>query len=144
MTDIWDTPLEDKPMEGDYPVLEAGTYNFEVIDAEAKEYTPSATSKIGRCAEVTLKLRVEGKIDGKDKDVTVFDRLYSDPKTQWKIVSFAKCIGIWKDGMNIRDIINKCATEIGQCELGINEYNGKKSNRVQKYIEKEKKDDLPF
>jgi hypothetical protein len=142
---MWDKPLNgNQTNDNEYPVLDKGRYHFEVTDASAKEFTPKEGSKIPACIEIDVKLRVEGK----DKDVTVFDRLYSADKTQWKMVAFCKCIGIWKEGMTIRDIIKNCVSQVGECDLGIHEYNGKKNNQVNAYIEakaEEKKvDDLPF
>ena len=138
---IWDEPIKDNGQENEYPVLPAGTYSFEVRDASGEEYTPTATSKIKtRCAQINIKLRCEG-----EQDVTVFDRLYSAENTAWKITQFAKCIGIYHEGMTPKEVIDKSIGEIGKCKLEVHEYNGKKSNRVKEYIVPEtKKDDLPF
>lgn len=145
MTDfnaMWDKPLNGgQNSTNDYPVLEPGRYHFEVTDASAKEYTPKEGGKIPACIEINVKFRAEGK----DKDVTVFDRLYTADNMQWKMINFCKCIGIWKEGMTARDIIKNCVSQVGEFELNIREYNGKKNNQVKAYIVPEEKgDDLPF
>lgn len=147
---IWDTPIkEEESQEREYPVLEPGKYDFEVIDVQPKEYIPRATSKIGRCAQIDIRLRVEG-----DQDVNVFEKLFSDPKTAWKMNQFAKSIGIYSDGMTPGDIIKRAKGCIGKAEFDLEEYNGKKRNTVKAYIEQKQEaapsasaidnEDLPF
>lgn len=148
--DIWNvafTGKEDTSGGGDYPVANPGKYEFEVVKATLKEYTPKAGSKIPRCAELDVQLKFEGIAEG--KDVNVFDRLYFAEKTIWKAAAFAKCIGVFKEGMTPKDLMNACAKEIGMAEIGVREYNGKKQNDIKKYYEKEEadvinSDGLPF
>lgn len=148
---IWDTELVDDGQDHSYPVADPGVYQFEVVDFKANEYKPKPTSKIGECAEFQLRLRVEAKVDGKDKDVNVFDRLYSDKSTIWKIVQFAKSVGIYTDGMTLKEFYKKAPGTIGTVEIGQRTYNGKLQNEVKSYVVPEKEetpvindDDLPF
>ena len=94
MASIWDTAMKSE-VTNEYPVVQPGEYEFQVEKATGKEYTPKPTSKIGRCAEIDLQLRV----DTPTGEVRVFDRLYSDPTTIWKMTAFAKCIGVFSEGM---------------------------------------------
>lgn len=146
MADIWGTTLTaGEEQTGEYPVLPAGTYTFEVENIVGKEYTPKPTSKIGHCAQIDLRLRCEGPAT----DVRVFESLFSDPNTIWKMTQFAKCIGVYYEGMTPRDLLKAAEGGIGKANLIIEEYNGKKRNRVKAYLAQEKTeapntDNLPF
>lgn len=140
---IWDATLPEDA--GGYKVAKPGKYTFQVEKVTAKEFNPKPTSKIrSKCAEIDLQLRVETP----DGDVTVFDRLYSDPSTIWKMTAFAKSIGVFKSGMTPGMLMRQCQDGIGQVEVGVREYNGKEQNEVKGYIAKEDPtdgtDNLPF
>lgn len=142
-TSIWDSALPNNNEEqNDYPVSDPGEFQFQVVEAKGKEYLPSGSSKISRCAEIDVRLRVEGKINGQTHDVTVFDRLYADPKTVWKMTAFAKSIGVFKEGMTPGDLLKSIGDSIGNAEIGVREYNGSKQNEVKRYIPLKEK--LPF
>ena len=139
---IWDATLPEDA--GGNKVATPGKNTFQVEKVTAKEFTPKPTSKIkSKCAEIDLQMRVETP----DGDVTVFDRLYSDPSTIWKMTAFAKSIGVFKSGMTPGMLMRQCQDGIGQVEVGVREYNGKEQNEVKSYIEKEEapsNDELPF
>lgn len=148
MASIWDEKIKDNNnnQENEYPTLPEGTYEFQVVRVTGKEYLPKPGSKIGRCAEIDLQLRVEG-----DHDVHVFDRLYSDPKTIWKMTAFAKCIGVFEEGMTPGQLLRKCDGGIGNAHIILRPAsNGyAERNEVGKYLPKENKEqkdteDLPF
>lgn len=151
MANIWEIELTDDSQQTDkkdFPVLPAGRYEFEVEQATGKEYTPSPTSKIGKCAEIDLRLRVE-PADG--SPVLVFDRLYSDPKTIWKMTAFAKCVGIFKAGMTPADVLKACTGCIGIADIKVTPASGQYAakNEVKAYLPKqaptiEDQKDLPF
>jgi hypothetical protein len=154
MADIWDVKLDDvDETAGDYPVLPAGTYEFQVESVKGSEFLPKPGGKIGHCAQIALVLRV----DQPDREYKVFENLYTDPTTIWKITTFAKSIGLWHEGMTLPELMRNATGEIGNAELYVHEYNGKKSNRVKKFIFKKgtvpaapapsveiDSDDLPF
>jgi hypothetical protein len=145
---IWDTKMNDEAtVKSDFPVAEPGEYFFQVEKVTGKEYTPKPTSKIGKCAVISLQLRVETP----KGDVRVFDRLYSDPTTIWKMTAFAKSIGAFKSGMTPGDLLKAAEGGIGKAYIKLvpatNEYPEK--NEVGRYIEKEEpkkvdSEDLPF
>lgn len=147
---IWDTPIQAEAQQGDrdFPVLAPGVYEFEVTDATGKEYKAKPGGKIGNCAQISVRLRCESK----EADVNVFEELFSDPKMAWKMEAFCKCIGIYRKGITPGEVIKEAAGNIGKCELYVDEYNGKKRNKVRKWIEKPaaskpargNSDDLPF
>ena len=133
---VFDTPQEPR----EFPVLDPGIYEFEVVKTTLKEYHPKPTSKIGHCAQLDVQLRINDKY-------TVFESLFFDPTTSWKAAKFAKSIGLYneKEGVSPIELDKKAAGMIGNAELMVEEYNGRKRNRVRTYIEKVvKPDDLPF
>lgn len=151
MASIWEEELkEDEIANNEYPTIPAGRYQFEVVKVTGKEYTPKPGSKIGKCAEIDLQLRVEGK----DRDVTVFDRLYSDPRTVWKMTAFAKCIGVFEKGMTPGQLLRKSEGQIGEADVLLRPAEGnyparneiKSYNAPKEEPEKEavKPEDLPF
>lgn len=142
---IWDTPIkDDNKNTNSFPVAKPGEYEFEVEKIKGREYTPKPSSRIGKCAQIDLQLRVETP----EGDVRVFDRLYSDPLTLWKMTAFAKSIGIFTDMMTPGDILQKAEGEIGKAYIKLIPANGQypEKNEVGRYIEKPAADpeELPF
>lgn len=149
MASIWDVTLEDTTAEqNDYPVLPDGVYEFQVEKVTGKEYLPKPGGKIkNRCAEIDLQMIVETS----EREYRVFDRLYSDPTTAWKMTAFAKSIGEFKTGMTPSELLRKAKDAIGNFRVKTKVYNGKKQNEVKEYIFKESApaaevsdEDLPF
>lgn len=141
---IYDQRYFDTPQEQtEHPVLDPGTYEFEVVKTTLKEYLPKPTSRIGHCAQLDVQLRINDKY-------TVFESLFFDPTTLWKATQFAKSIGIYdtKNGISPIEADRKSVGMIGEAELIVEEYNGKKRNRVRRFIEKKtpqiKSEELPF
>lgn len=155
--DMFDIPLTGEVEEyNDFPLLPAGEYEFTVTNAVGAEYRPGPTSKLKRCAQAKLTLTIEGKsTEGKEVSVKVFDNLYADSTNKGamsKVNAFAKCTAIFFPGMTFGNLIQRAPGMVGACRLKIHEYNGKKSNQVERYLftEQEKpeievtNDDLPF
>ena len=138
---IFDQKVYDtQPEQTEYPVLDPGVYEYEVVKTTLKEYHPKPTSKIGHCAQLDVQLRIKDKYN-------VFESLFFDPSTAWKAARFAKSVGLYVDGISPIELDKKAVGCIGEAEFIIEEYNGKKRNRVRTYIEKKsvvKDDDLPF
>lgn len=131
---IWDTPLTGDT-SGGFRILPPGEYEFTVKSAIGAEHKPKPGGKIGHCAEIKLTLIVEGKdTKGRESSVLVFDNLYSDPKTQWKMNAFAKTTEMWHDGMTPWEL-TQSAGAIGRCRLIIGQDNkGRDRNEVDRYI----------
>ena len=149
MAGIWDEEIKDNQSgeRNEYPTLPEGTYQFEVVKVTGKEYQPRLGSKIGKCAEIDVQLRVEGE----KADVHVFDRLYSDPKTIWKMTAFAKCLGIFEAGMTPGQLLRKSEGCIGKAHIILRPATGEYAarNEVKAYIPqetttKDSEEDLPF
>lgn len=135
MSDIWTTPLSGETDSGGFRILPAGEYEFTVKSAVGAEYNPGPNSKIGHCAQIKLTLIIEGKdTRGRESEVHVFDNLFSDPRTQWKMNAFAKATDIWREGMTPWDL-TMAAGAIGRCRLIIGQDNkGRDRNEVDRYI----------
>lgn len=145
MASIWETQITDNTTERNFPVAKPGEYVFEVEKATGKEYNPKPTSKMKRCAEIDLQLRVETP----EGDVRVFDRLYADPSTLWKMTAFAKCIGVFRSGMTPGDLLKVSTGAVGKAYIKLNPATAQygERNEVGRYIEKsvtEQNEDLPF
>ena len=136
---IWEKKLggEEDLESGDYPVLPEGTYDFEVASCEGKAHEAKPGGKIGYCAEIDLRMVV--KHEG--RQISVFDRLYSDPKTAWRMRQFARCIGITEDEISPSDVLREGRDGAGRFYVGIREYNGRQQNEVKTYYAQEQKED---
>ena len=150
---IWDVSFNNtEEVTYEYRVAEPGTYEFRVDKFDAMDHQAVPGGKIGHCVEFDMQLLIKAPIDGEEHEVRVFDRLYSDPKTKWKIAQFAKCVGIYHDGIDLQEIYHKALGTKGTAKIGIHEYQGQKSNDVKAYIVSEDKkqqpeidpNDLPF
>jgi len=141
---VWDTQMNSDDDKGmDFPVLPEGRYWYEVTKAVGKEYNPKPGGKIGKCAQIELTMRVEAPKG--QKDVTVFESLFSDPKMIWKMTQFAKSADIFHEGMTPGELIRKCEGAAGYADFVVEEYNGRKRNRVKNFVVSEKSTtDLPF
>ena len=149
---IWNTRLpKDDQQAQEYEILPAGTYDFEVGNIEAKAHEAKPGGKIGYCAELDLRLEVQHN----NKTAYVFDRLYSDPLTAWRMKQFAACVGIdVTDELTPGDVYREAKARGGRFTVGVREYNGKKQNEVKAYLKPEpakepkaeviSNDDLPF
>lgn len=141
---MWDQGLPETQEQTEYKVLPSGTYVFEVVKATGKEYNPKPGSKMPKCPMIELRLRVEGK----EYDATVFENLYGAPSTIWKATQFAKSISIYTNGMTFGQLLRRSEGCIGKAEVKVEEYNGRKRNRIDRFIEAEQveisNDDLPF
>lgn len=145
---IWDAELNDNNTNtGEYPTLPSGEYVFQVVKVTGKEYSPKPGAKMKKCAEIDVQMRVE---DGKGKEITVFDHLYSDPIAIWKMTAFAKSIGVFKPGMTPGRLLKDAEDGIGKAYFiyreAANGYSAR--NEVRRYIEKETvpamDEELPF
>ena len=136
---VWTKPLSGETSEGGgYSLMPPGEHEFTVEASTGHEYKPGPDSKIGHCAQIKLTLIIEGTdTKGKSARVKVFDNLFSDPKTEWKMTGFAKAIGSWREGITPWDL-TQSAGAIGRAVLGIEkDRNGIDRNKVIRYLEPE-------
>ena len=81
-----------------YTLLPEGDYPFTVVDIKRERHQPKdpAKAKIGPCTKVTLSLRVQDPMTGKDVDI--YHTLYMANKTLGMIAQFFDSIGLHKKG----------------------------------------------
>lgn len=151
---VWDRPMTaSEEQDSEFPVAVPGTYEFTVAGIQGKEYPGGA--KMGKCARLNVRMVVDGKdARGKDIEVNVYENLFNDPIAEWKLLEFAKCIGIYHDRITAGEIMDKGQGMIGTASFKVEEYNGKKRNAVVKFLKPAKPapakkpaddfEDLPF
>lgn len=155
--DLWHKNLVDdgKDHSGDFPVSDPGDYDFELEKLDAKQHTTKAGED---CIQFSLQLRVEGKVNGQPKDVRVFDHLFTSDGAFYRIIQYAKAVGIFdekKKAIDPYDFYKKAPGTVGRVRIKIGEYNGNKRNEVVSYLIPKKEeaadstpdisdDDLPF
>lgn len=100
-------------------LLEAGTYDFAVVDANAsmsnsnpKYHDPSKPSN----PMITLVLTVWGK-DG--REITIKDYLVSTEKMNWKIIHFCEAVGLMNEYESGKFNESYCLGKIGKLILGV-------------------------
>ena len=129
----WDKPLSGDA--GEFPILPAGEYEYTVARAGGAQYKPGPGSEYEEGPQIKLTLDIEGKdTTGRERSVKVFADLFADPKRSWRMMAFAKSAGIWSEGMTPSDILRNAPGSVGRCALRINEWNGRKSNKVERWL----------
>lgn len=125
----WDEEVG--PGEGGFTILPAGKVRFTVQDVEKQRSKGSASIAPCNMAKVKLKLETqEGLVGG------CFDFLLLHTKMQWKLNQFFIGLGFDKnaDG-TVKMAWNNIIGKSGFCEVKIDTYDGKESNKIEKYLE---------
>ena len=124
----WNDEISDEG--GEYPILEAGDYNFTVESFQRKRFNGS--DKMCACNQVALKLRIDCP-----EGVVVEDNLFLNRKTEWKVSQFFLAVGQKKPGVPLRPNWDELPGARGRCRLCVEkrEYQGKEyvNNKVDKY-----------
>ncbi len=125
--DLLDDVDDDKK---EYPLLEEGDYEFQVMNAENAIATSSGNSMI------TLMLNV---FDKEGKKFLVWDRLVNTPKALYRIKNFCKATGVLENLKNSGGALDAddCVDLFGNCHVSVEpateQYKAK--NVVDYYIE---------
>ncbi len=125
----WNDEISDEG--GEFPILEAGDYNFTVESFTRKRFNGS--DKMCACNQVVLKLRIDGE------GVTVEDNLFLNKKTEWKVSQFFLAIGQKQPGVPLRPNWDALPGSRGRCKLYVDKWKSNKdgrefeSNKVEKY-----------
>lgn len=125
----WNDEISDEG--GEYPILEAGDYNFTVEGFTRKRFNGS--DKMCACNQVVLKLRIDCP-----EGVTVEDNLFLNRKTEWKVSQFFLAIGQKQPGVPLRPNWDALPGSRGRCKLYIDKWKGRdgrdfETNKVDKY-----------
>lgn len=126
----WDDTIEE---DGEFTLLEAGDYNFEVTEFE-RSFTKTTNAPM---AVLTLKVFDE------NASTTIKERIVLKKSLEWKLSQFFRSIGQKKHGEKLKMDWNKVVGSSGRCEVEIDSYtdqNGKeqKNNRVKRFYDPEK------
>ena len=126
----WNAEISDEG--GEFPILEAGDYNFTVEGFTRKRFNGS--DKMCACNQVVLKLRIDCP-----EGVTVEDNLFLNRKTEWKVSQFFLSIGQKQPGVPLRPNWDALPGSRGRCKLYIDKWKSDRdgrefeSNKVEKY-----------
>jgi hypothetical protein len=113
-----------KPQSPQFKVLPAGEYPFRVLDAIEKR------SKSGNDM-IELKIAVG---DSAAEEVTVFDYLVFDGKSEWKIDAFLTSCGMHPgEGVEADLNPNEFIGWEGRVRVKVEKYDGKDQNKVAAY-----------
>lgn len=134
----WDDEITAEGGNRTYRILEEGDYAFIIKDVERSMYEPaSPDSKIPACPKAIIHMLVlPGKPDATEP-VEVSTNLFLHSSQEWKLATFFLAIGVKKKHEPLRMRWDLKGME-GWCHMAPREYNGKKYNNVQYFIEPEK------
>lgn len=111
-------------------LIAPGVYDFSVYAAKPGV---ADKGKFKGFNKVTVVLKIDPH-DGNDTKVKVFDTFPLVDKMMWKTARFIDSVGMFEDATKYGMEWDQYVGETGKCEIETNEYNGRKSNRVKKYI----------
>lgn len=133
MTQVYDwdmAEVDDAGESAEIPVLQPGTYPFEVAKLEKEHFDGSAKAPAGPRAHLTLKL------DGGSQGTGfAHERILLNEKSAWRIATLFDACG-YPLNANGHRIIDWGTIEgkTGECSVKVTEYNGVKRNEVNRFI----------
>lgn len=124
----WDSEIE---KENEFIFLPDGEYDFKVVNMERGRFDGS--DKMGPCPIAKLTLEIQSNAG----TATIYDRLFLNSKSEWKLSSFFGAIGQKRHGTRLKMDWSKVIGSTGRAKIGKREYNGREYNEVKSYIYKE-------
>lgn len=121
----WDDEIAE---ESEFVLLEPGIYGFTVTGFERGYFDGS--EKMGPCPKAEIELEVVQN----GRTAKVFENLFLNKKSEWKLSEFFISIGQKKQGEPLKMNWSKVLGSSGKCQIINNEYNGNTYNRVKKFI----------
>lgn len=127
----WDDEIS-VSMGGDYQLLAAGDYDFEVINFERARHESSP--KLPACWQAILTLAVGGD----EAATTIKHNLFLHEKTQRLLSAFFAAIGACKDGDTYKMNWSNVIGQKGRCRVGVRDWIKKdgtpgQSNEIAKF-----------
>ncbi len=128
----WDDVIIKEEME--FEPFPPGIYEFTVQSMERGRF--SGSEKMSACNMANLHLLVR---DRAGRERHIYDTLYLNTKTEWKLGQFFGAIGQKEKGIPVRPDWGKVTGAGGWAELCINEYTDKsgvirKNNKIARYL----------
>ena len=122
-----------KDTDMDFEPLQPGTYEFQIENVTLVPF--SGSDKVKPCNKLHIQLRTD--LDGAHSR-KVWDDIFLDATHNYSMNRLAKIVqscGIsLSDSAGEKEIADSLIGELCNAEVIIHEYNGKKSNRISKYI----------
>ena len=142
----WDSQITEAPI---LPATDAAgnkiDYDFEIIQFKrnaAREFSkgPNAYTALS----IDLKMNLKAEVDGEVHEGTAEDMLILTVKSQFKIFQYFTAIGLRAKGSGNFDPVKTKAwvpdtnlAKVGKCHIKIDEFNGQKRVKIDKYLEPE-------
>lgn len=148
MAFTWKDAKNTETTDTGFEPLPAGTYEFQIEDVKIQPFTGSA--KVQPCDKLHIQMRVDLPNGSTRK---IWDDIFLDASHNYsmnKLKTLVESCEIrMPDAADAKKIADKLVSGIGQADVIIREWNGKRSNQVNRYIVKEKtpqltEEDLPF
>ena len=122
-----------KDTDMDFEPLKPGTYEFQIEKVTIQSFAGS--DKINPCNKLHIQLRTD--LDGAHSR-KVWDDICLDASHDYSMNKLSKLVqscGIsLKDSAGEKEIADALVGELCNAEVYVNEYNGKKNNKIRKYI----------
>ena len=132
----WDSEIENVE-DTEFKIVPKGTYQFTVEKLEKEFYAGS--EKMAPCPRAVLRLSVTD--DSGSWIGNVFERIFLNTKSAFKIAQFYRCIGLpVSDDGKFKPAWDSVEDKSGVAEIGIREYNGKEYNEVVKFLKPDAED----
>lgn len=124
----WDDAIEGSG--SDFEPVPAGEYGFRVVSMERQYHNGS--DKMAPCPVA----RIEIELTDAPRAAHLFDRLFLNKKTMWKIVDFFTSIGLHDKGDDkpFKPDWTRIAGRCGRCRVKTREYNGSTYNDVDRWL----------
>lgn len=140
----WDSQITEAPI---LPATDAAgnkiDYDFEIIQFKrnaAREFAKGAYTALS----IDLKMNLKAEVDGVVHEDTAEDMLILTVKNQFRIFQYFTAIGLRAKGSGNFDPVKTKAWEpvtnvgmVGKCHIKIDEFNGQKRVKIDKYLEPE-------
>lgn len=148
MAFTWKDAKNTETADTGFEPLPAGTYEFQIENVTIKTFAGSA--KVQPCDRLNIQMRVDLPNGSTRK---IWDDIFLDASHNYsmnKLKTLVESCEIrMPDSADAKKIADKLVSGIGKADVIIREWNGKRSNQVNRYIVKEKtpqltEEDLPF
>lgn len=80
------------------------TKSYKVISVSADEHP--GNRYLSHCVAVKAELQM-------NEAEMVTERFYTDDRLVWRFISFLKSVGVWQDGMSVKEAVESCIDQTG-------------------------------